>query len=161
MLTSQSVSVPNQRTRAVPGTKQKTVMKTNFTFNELSKIFAAVAKIDVLMNEQVCAEAAYEKKDRDFDVEFSYYGYTFINAPQELHTMFDEKCRLMDERDKSQRRTFKAIKDFAAIAGVGSGCREWFEDTIKDYIAGKHYWNAEKAARYCKSLAVIIANRVR
>ena len=136
-------------------------MKTNFTFDELSKIFAAVAKIEVLANEQVCAEAAYEKKDRDFEAEFSHYGYTFIGAPVGLHVMFDEKCRLMDERDKAQRKTLKAIKNFATIVEVGSGCREWFEDAIKDYIAGKHYWSGEKVARYCKSLAVIIANRVR
>ena len=136
-------------------------MKTNFTFDELSKIFAAVAKIEVLLNEQVYAASAYEKNDAEFDKQFEKYGYTFFGAPQELHTMFDEHCKLMDERDKAQRRTFKAIKDFAALVEVGSGCREWFEDTIKDYIASKHYWNAEKVVRYCKSLAVIIANRVR
>lgn len=136
-------------------------MKTNFTFDELSKIFAAVAKIEVLANEQVCAEAAYEKKDRDFDAMFEKHGSTFFRAPEELHTLFDETLRLRNERDRAYRRTFKAIKNFAAIVEVGSGCREWFEDVIKDYVAGKHYWNSEKVARYCKSLAVIIANRVR
>lgn len=136
-------------------------MKTNFTFDELSKIFALVAKMDVLVKEQVYAASAYEKNDAEFDKQFEKYGYTFFGAPQELHTMFDEHCKLMDERDKAERRTFRVIKDFAALVEIGGGLRDFLEDEIKDYIAGKRYWNAERVVRHCRSLAVIIANRVR
>jgi hypothetical protein len=136
-------------------------MKTNFTFDELSKIFALVAKMDVLVKEQVYAVSAYDKMDAEFDKLFEKYGYTFYGASQELHTVFEEKCKLMDDRDKTARRTFKAVKDFAALVEIGGGLRDFLEDEIKDYIAAKRYWNAEKVVRHCRSLAVIIANRVR
>ena len=66
-------------------------MKTNFTFDELSKVFAAIAKIENAANAQVEANKAYEEKSAIFDAEFEKYGFTFFNAPAELQIMFDEK----------------------------------------------------------------------
>lgn len=137
-------------------------MKRNFTFEELSRVFASAAKIESAVARQIEAEKEYDEKERVFDAEFAKYGYTFFNAPKSLQTMFDEKCALMDERDKAQRKAFKAIKDFASLIELGKGVyTDWIEDEVMRYISEKHYYQVERAARFCKSLAVEIANRVR
>lgn len=137
-------------------------MKTNFTFEELSKVFASVAKIEKLTANQLEAEKAYEGHRTIFDAEFAKYGYTFFNAPDSLQTMFDENCLLMDKAEKEQKKAFKAVKDFASLVEVGKGvCDNWTEDEVKGYIDGKHYWQIERIASHCRYLAVVIANRVR
>lgn len=140
-------------------------MKTNFTFEELSKVFASVAKIESAVARQIEAEKEYDEKDRVFDAEFAKYGYTFFNAPKSLQTMFDEKCALMDKAEKEQKKAFKAVKDFAALIEIGEGveriCDSWTEDEVKGYIDRKLYWQIERIASHCRYLAVVIANRVR
>lgn len=150
---------PN-RPDGFPEQKQRD-MKTNYTFDELSKIFATVAKMDSAVNEQVEITTVYEEKESEFDAEFKKYGYSFFGAPAELHTMFDEKCRLMDAKNRAERKARKIIKDFAYFTEIGNGPCEWYEDEIKKFVCGNHFWDAEKIARYCKSVAIIIANRVR
>ena len=137
-------------------------MRTSFTFNELSKIFASVSKIETVTANQLEAEKAYDEHRRIFDAEFAKYGYTFFNAPDELQVMFDEDCRLMESAEKAQKKAFKAIKDFASLVEVGEGvCDSWTEDEVKGYIDGKRYYQIERIASHCKYLAVVIANRVR
>lgn len=135
-------------------------MKTNFTFNELSKVFATVAKIEAATVKQIETEKAYKEKDAIFDAEFAKYGYTFFGAPAELGVMFEEKCALMDEQEKARKNAFKAVKDFAAILEVGNGPCDWDEDYIKDFIGCKRYYEIERAASYCKHLAIIASRRV-
>jgi hypothetical protein len=135
-------------------------MKTNFTFEELSKIFAAITKIEDAANKQQEAEQAYEEKGRIFDAEFAKCGYTFFKAPKELQVMFDEKCALMDAREKAERKAYKAIKDFAALMEIGNGCREWEEDDVKEYIGKKWYFNTAKVVERCKYLAIVAARKI-
>ena len=137
-------------------------MKTNFTFDELSKIFAAVAKIENAAKKQQETEQAYEAKSAIFDAEFAKYGYTFFNAPAELQVMFDEKCALMDEHEKAERKAYKAIKDFAALLEIGNGSTwtEWVEDEIKEYIKGKRYYKIAAVADHCKYLAANAARKI-
>ena len=137
-------------------------MKTNFTFEELSKVFASVAKIEKLTANQLEADKAYEEHSAIFEDEFAKYGYTFFRAPKSLQTMFDEKCALMDKAEKERKKAFKAVKDFAALVEVGNGVRDnWTEDEVKGYIDGKRFYQIERIASYCRYLAVVIANRVR
>lgn len=136
-------------------------MKTNFTFDELSKVFAAIAKIENAAAKQIESEKAYEEKSAIFDAEFEKYGYTFFNAPKELQVMFDEKCALMDEHEKAERKAYKAIKDFAALLEIGNGPADWVEDDVKAYINGKRYYNVVKVADHCKYLAVNAARKIR
>lgn len=135
-------------------------MKTNFTFDELSKIFASVAKIEAAATKQMEAEKAYDEKSAIFDVEFGKYGYTFFNAPKELQVMFDEKCALMDVRDKSEKKAFKAIKDFAELLEIGNGSYDCFENDVKEYINRKLYFNVEKIVDHCKYFAVKAAHKI-
>ena len=136
-------------------------MKTNFTFDELSKVFAAIAKIENAANAQVEANKAYEEKSAIFDAEFEKYGYTFFNAPKELQVMFDEKCALMDAHEKAERKAYKAIKDFAGMLEIGNGPADWVEDDVKAYIKGKRYYNVAKVADHCKHLAIVVARKIR
>ncbi len=138
-------------------------MKTNFTFDELSKVFAAIAKIENAANKQIESEKAYEEKSEIFDAEFEKYGFTFMNAPKELQVMFDEKCALMDEQEKAQKKAFKAIKEFAVLLGIGEGSdwTDWVEDDVKAYIKGKRYYNVVKVADHCKYLAVNAARKIK
>ena len=136
-------------------------MKTNFTFDELSKVFAAIAKIENAAKKQQETEQAYEAKSAIFDAEFEKYGYTFFNAPKELQVMFDEKCALMDEHEKAERKAYKAIKDFAALLEIGNGPADWVEDDVKAYINRKMYFKVEKVADHCKYLAIAAARKIR
>ena len=138
-------------------------MKTNFTFDELSKVFAAIAKIENAAAKQIESEKAYEEKSNIFDAEFAKYGYTFFNAPKELQVMFDEKCALMDEHERAERKAYKAIKDFAALLEIGNcGCyTDWVEDDVKEYINGKRYYRIAAVADHCKYLAVNAARKIR
>ncbi len=138
-------------------------MKTNFTFDELSKVFAAIAKIENAANKQIESTKAYEEKSNIFDAEFEKYGFTFMNAPKELQVMFDEKCALMDEQEKAEKKAFKAIKEFAALLEIGNGgyYTDWVEDDVKAYINGKRYYNVVKVADHCKYLAVNAARKIK
>ena len=136
-------------------------MKTNFTFDELSKIFAAIAKIENAAAKQIESEKAYEEKSNIFDAEFAKYGYTFFNAPKELQVMFDEKCALMDEHEKAERKAYKAIKDFAALLEIGNGPADWCEDDVKAYINRKMYFKVATVADHCKFLAIVAARNIR
>lgn len=135
-------------------------MKTNFTFDELSKIFANVAKIDAAVNNQIEAGKAYDEKSAIFDAEFEKYGYTFRNAPKELQIIFDEKCALMDEKEKAERKAYKVIKDFAALLGIGTDYCDWYEDDVRYYISHKWYFKAGEVAARCKSLASVAARKI-
>lgn len=136
-------------------------MKTNYNFDELSKVFASVSKIEKLAAAQIEAEKAYNEKGNAFDAEFAKYNYSFFNAPKELHVMFNEKCALMDARDKAEKKAYKAVKEFAAFVEAGNGPTDWVEDEVKAYVERKSYFLIDKIARYCTYLAVDIANRVR
>lgn len=135
-------------------------MKTNFTFDELSKVFAAIAKIENAAAKQIESEKAYEEKNNIFDAEFAKYGYTFFNAPKELQVMFDEKCALMDENEKAERKAYKAVKDFAALLEIGNGPADWVEDDVKEYIKEKRYYRIAAIADHCKYLAVNAAHKI-
>ena len=136
-------------------------MKTNFTFDELSKVFASVAKIEAAVTKQMEVKKAYDEKSRIFDAEFKKYGYTFFNAPEELHVMFDEKCALMDVHEKAEKKTLKVIKDFAALLEIGNGPADWIEDNVKSYINSKLHCNVAKVANYCKYLAIDAVRKIR
>lgn len=136
-------------------------MKTNFTFDELSKVFAAIAKIEAAAAKQIESEKAHEEKSAIFDAEFAKYGYTFFNAPKELQVMFDEKCALMDAHEKAERKAYKTIKDFAVLLEIGNGYGDWVEDDVKAYINGKRYYNVAKVADHCKYLAIVAARKIR
>ena len=136
-------------------------MKTNFTFDELSKVFAAIAKIENAAAKQIESEKAYEEKSAIFDAEFEKYGYTFFNAPKELQVMFDEKCALMDAHEKAERKAYKTIKDFAALLEIGNGYGDWVEDDVKAYINRKMYFKVATVADHCKYLAVNAARKIR
>lgn len=134
-------------------------MKTNFTFDELSKAFSVIAKIENAARKQIDLEKEYKEKSSIFDAEFRKYGYTFFNAPEELQVMFDEKCALFDELKKAERKAYKIIKDFAALLGIGVN-DEFAEDTIKEYIDRKLYFKVEKAVEYCKYFAKQASRRI-
>ncbi len=136
-------------------------MKTNFTFDELSKVFAAIVKIENAAAKQIESEKAHEEKSNIFDAEFAKYGYTFFNAPKELQVMFDEKCALMDVHEKAERKAYKAIKDFAALLEIGNGPADWVEDDVKAYINHKMYFKVAKVADHCKYLAIVAARKIR
>ena len=136
-------------------------MKTNFTFDELSKVFAAIAKIENAVAKQIESEKAYKEKENIFDAEFKKYDYTFFNAPKELQVMFNEKCALMDECEKAERKAYKTIKDFAAMLEIGNGPVDWVEEDIKQYLDRKLYFNVGKVAGRCKYLASDAAKRLR
>lgn len=136
-------------------------MKTNFTFDELSKIFAAIAKIENAAAKQIESEKAYEEKSNIFDAEFVKYGYTFFNAPMELREMFVEKCELMDERKKAERKAYNAIKDFAALLEIGNGQADWVEDNVKAYINRKMHFKVATVADHCKYIAIVAAQKIR
>ena len=135
-------------------------MKFDFTFAELSKAFSMISKIDILVKNQKEAEKEYECADRNFDAEFEKFGYTFFGAPQELHDLFDKKIELLNKREKAEKKIYKAIKEFAEILGVGSGSSNWEEETIKNFIRNKYYFDAEKIAKGCKYLAKLATNRL-
>ena len=135
-------------------------MKTNFTFDELSKIFAAISKIETAATNQIEAEKAYNEKSAIFDAEFEKYGYTFFNAPKELQVMFEEKCALMDAHEKAERKAYKAVKDFAALIENGNGPCDWVEDDVKAFINNKYYFDIEKVASHCKYLAIVAARKI-
>lgn len=136
-------------------------MKTNFTFDELSKVFAAIVKIENAAAKQIESQKAYEEKGSIFDAEYAKCGYTFFNAPKELKVMFDEKHALMDERDKAERKAYKAIKDFAALLEIGNGPADWVEDDVKEYIERRCYYRIAAVAEHCKHLAVNAARKIR
>ena len=136
-------------------------MKTNFTFDELSKIFAAIAKIENAAAKQIESEKAYEEKSNIFDAEFEKYGYTFFNAPMELQEMFVEKCELIDKREKAKRKAYNAIKDFAALLEIGNGPADWAEDDVKAYINRKMHFKVATVADHCKYLAIVAAQKIR
>lgn len=136
-------------------------MKTNFTFDELSKVFASIAKIEAAAAKQIEAEKEHEEKSMRFNAEFEKYGYTFRNAPKEVHVMFDEKCASMDEQEKARRKAYKTIKDFAAMLEIGNGPVDWVEEDIKQYLDRKLYFNIGKVAGRCKYLASDAAKRLR
>ena len=135
-------------------------MKSNFTFEEVSKILATVVKVDSFAKKQMEATKAYDEKDEIFDAEFAKYGYTFFGAPEELHIMFNEKCALMDVMEKAERKAYKVIKEFMALIMDANRC-DWYEEDVIYYIKHKYYFNVEKIAERCKSLAVMAAGKIR
>ena len=136
-------------------------MKTQFTFEELSKVFALVAKVESAAKNQVEAKKNYEEKDKAFDAEFSKYGYTFRGAPAELQVMFDEKCAALDAFERSEKKAHKVIKEFAEMVEVNSTIYgEWYETEIAEYIKSKRYFMVANIAEYCKSVAVRATKRL-
>ena len=136
-------------------------MKDNFTFDELSRVFAIVSKIDAAAKKQIEAENEYNSKNIEFDSEFKKCEYTFINAPKELHVLFDEKCALSDVRDRAERKAYKLIKEFAGALEIGMGAYEWFEDEVAKYVRRKDYFKVEQICEHCKYLASIAAHRIK
>lgn len=128
-------------------------MKTEFTFNEIAKVCAQVEKVEEVTMQFVELTNNYNEVDAAFEDEFSKYGYTFFGAPAEVHTMFDEKCSLMDERDKAGRKAYKAIKTFAELIGLGENYSEWIEDELQNYLLNRRYWQAPEMVKRVKSLA--------
>lgn len=130
------------------------VMKYNYTFEEVSKIFAQVAKIEKKASAMEEAAAAYEIKSHEFDIEFKKYDYSFRNAPEEVFTMFAEKCHLEDERDKAEKVYRKAAKEFVVMWEMSKDDYEekviirysnynWYH---KSFVRDIRYW-ALKASR--------------
>ena len=148
-------------TRRVSGNKKNNEMKTDFTFDELSKVFAMMVKIENVAAKQIESEKAYEEKSKIFEAEFEKCGYTFFNASEELHAMFYEKIALGDEKEKAERKAYKAIKDLAALLGIGEGYCDWYEDEIKEYIERKWYFNITKVVGRCKFLAINAVQKIR
>lgn len=129
-------------------------MKTNFTFDELSKIFALAAKIERAAGEQVQAQKDYEGEALIFDEEFKRNNYTFFGAPESLSIMLDRKIAARKTRDKAERKAYKLIKDFADIVGVNDGAFDFTGESVRDYLANKRYFKAESIAESCKVLAL-------
>lgn len=135
-------------------------MKTNFTFDELSKVFAKISKIEDAAAKQIKAGKKYDERSAIFDAEFEKYGYSFMYAPAELQTLFDEKCALRDIWDKAEKKTYKLVKEFASLIEIGNGPADWVEDDIKEYINRRYFFNAGKVADHCKYLAVMAARKI-
>ena len=57
-------------------------MKTNFTFDELSKAFAAIAKIEAAAAKQIESEKAHEEKSAIFDAELRNTVIPFSTRPR-------------------------------------------------------------------------------
>lgn len=130
------------------------VMKYDYTFEEVAKIFAQVAKIEKKASAMEEATTAYDAKSHEFDIEFKKYGYSFFNAPEELQLMFEEKCRLENERDKAEKVYRKAAKEFVVMCEISKDDYEEedivrYSNTIWDYkrfVGSIKYW-ALKASR--------------
>ena len=136
-------------------------MKSKFTCGEMAKVFAQVDKVESAVKVFVEITDRYNKIDAAFDDEFSKYGYTFFNAPEELHTMFDEKCAAMDERDKAERRAYKTIKDFGMLIGIGENYVDIVEERVKRFIDMKYYWQAGEMIERVKCIALEAARKVK
>lgn len=93
-------------------------MNYETSFAEVAEIFKAVAKVQDAVKNYNEADELYQDKDKAFDAEFEKYGYTFHGAPQELHTMFDEKCALLDKRDKAEAAYKRAAKKAVELLGL-------------------------------------------
>lgn len=116
-------------------------MKYETSFAEVAEIFKAVAKVQDAVKNYKEAEELYRDKDMAFDAEFAKYGYTFYGAPQELHTMFDEKLALMDKRDKAEAAYNRAAKKAIELLGLDE--RDYNDERIlKDFKAGAYWGDA-------------------
>lgn len=133
-------------------------MKHEFTFAEVSKIFAQVVKIEEAVKKQQELEAQYKEKSDAFDAEFEKYDFTFFNAPKELHKMFEIKSEAMKQRDNAEREAYRLIKEFMELTGESG---EWYDEQIKHYLKGRYYWQAPKLIDYIKCIAKNTAKRVR
>ena len=133
-------------------------MKHEFTFAEVSKIFAQVVKIEEAVKKQQELEAQYSDAEVEFDKEFEKCGWTFRNAPKELHEMFEIKSELMKLRDNTGRKAYRLIKEFMELTGESG---EWYDEQIKHYLKGRYYWQAPKLVDYIKCIAKKTAKKVK
>lgn len=135
-------------------------MKTQFTFNEASKIFAQVTKIENAVREYNKTSAEEYSLSATFDAEFAKHGYTFYHAPKELQDLFDKKSAAFDANEKAERKAYKTIKEFAVMIGVGENYCDCWEDDIKKYLKKRNYWDAPKMVYKVKSLAMDVARKI-
>lgn len=135
-------------------------MKPLFTFQELSKVFAQVAKVEETSRQFVELNNKYAEVDAAFDDEFAKYGYTFFRAPQELHDMFDKKCAMMKERDKAERKAYRTIKEFGELVGIGEGYMDIIEEKVKQYIDTEYHWQAPEMVVRVKHLALDASRKI-
>ena len=132
------------------------VMKYNYTFEEVSKIFAQVAKIEKKASAKEEAVAAYEAKSHEFDIEFKKYGYSFFNTPEELHSMFEEKCRLENERDKAEKAYRKAAKEFVVMWEMSKD--DYEEEAIIRY--SEYVYDCYRFVSHIKYWALHVSRRI-
>ncbi len=135
-------------------------MKTQFTFGEVAKIFAQVEKVEESAKQFATLTEKYNTIDALFDNEFAKYNYTFFRAPKELHTMFEDKCEAMKERDKAERKAYRAIVTFGELIGIGCGYTDITEDRVEKYINGSYKWEAPNMVSRVKHLALTAAKRI-
>ena len=141
-------------------------MKTNFTFAEAAKIFAQVDKVIAAVKEQEVIYAEYSEIDLAFDDEFEKYNYSFFRAPQELHEMFGKKMAMYDKKRAAERKTYRAIKDFAALVGIEKDYSnfdstfDFYEEVIKVYLNQKYYWQATDIVEKVKSIALSASRKI-
>ena len=135
-------------------------MKAQFTFAEVSKIFAQVEKVENAVKEYEMLAEKYNEIDAKFDDEFDKYNYTFFGAPAELHTMFEEKCAAMKQKDNAERKAFRAIKTFGELIEIGGRYMDIVEERLKKYIDGTYYWHAVDMIERVKHLALAASRRI-
>ena len=133
-------------------------MKHEFTFAEVSKIFAQVVKIEEAVKKQQELEAQYKEKGDAFDAEFEKYDFTFFNDPKELHEMFEVKSEAMKQRDNAERKAYRLIKEFIELTGESG---EWYDERIKHYLKERCYWQAPELVDYIKCIAKNTAKKVK
>lgn len=133
-------------------------MKHEFTFAEVSKIFAQVVKIEEAVKKQQELEAQYKEKGDAFDAEFEKYNFTFFNAPKELHEIFEVKSEAMKQRDNAERKAYRLIKEFVEMIDCSG---EWHVDAIKSFLNRRTYWESPKMIDFIKYAALDASRKIR
>lgn len=135
-------------------------MKTQFSFADVTKIFNAVARIETKSNKLEIAKASHDKLSAEFDAEFSKLGYTFDGASQEVHDMFEAKCKAMDGEEKAEKSLWAEVKKFAKMVGIGEGYDDIVAEELKSYMRNRYYCSGARMVRNVKYMAKRAAERI-
>lgn len=134
-------------------------MKSEFTFKQVSEIFAQVYKIEAKSAAYEKAEIEHDNLSNHFDSEFAKLGYSFAGASPEVHELFEAKCKAMETEEKARKALRSAVKIFAGLVGIGENYDDIIADEIKAYIKNDYY-HRERVVRNVKYMAKRAAERI-
>lgn len=135
-------------------------MKSEFTFQQVGEIFKQVYKIEAKAQAYEKAEIEHDSLSNHFDAEFAKLGYSFRGASQEIHDLFDAKCKAEETEQKARKALNAAVKVFAGMVGIGEGYDDIIADEIKYYIKRDYAYSRERVVRSVKYMAKRAAERI-